>query len=118
MTIESSASGPSPDAASAQPPQARPEAHGTTAAQLRRFIKSRPYVPLHELRRRFELNGQLDDVQLLHTPDGLAYIGLPPRECSLIEELVRVGDVGLELCEDPHAPIVVGVYPMHPAARG
>ena len=33
---------------------------GPTAAQLRRFIKSRPYVPLHELRRRFELNGDLE----------------------------------------------------------
>ena len=27
---------------------------GCTAPQLRRFIKSRPYVPMHELRRRFE----------------------------------------------------------------
>ena len=26
---------------------------GCTAPQLRRFIKSRPYVPMHELRRRF-----------------------------------------------------------------
>ncbi|HEX5467178.1 MAG TPA: hypothetical protein VFW92_10945 [Candidatus Limnocylindrales bacterium] len=117
MTIESEASGPGPDAASAQPPHERQEARGATAAQLRRFIKSRPYVPLHELRRRFELNGQFDDVHVLHTLDGAAYIGLPPRECSLIEELVRSGDVGLELCEDPHTPIVVGVYPMHPATR-
>ena len=26
---------------------------GCTQAQLRRFIKSRPYVPMHELRRQF-----------------------------------------------------------------
>ena len=31
---------------------------GCTGAQLRRFIKSRAYVPMHELRRRFELNGE------------------------------------------------------------
>ena len=43
---------------------------GPTAAQLRRFIKSRPYVPLHELRRRFELNGDLDDVSPVDVPDG------------------------------------------------
>ena len=33
-----------------------------TAPQLRRFIKSRPYVPMHELRRRFGINGDDDDV--------------------------------------------------------
>ena len=41
---------------------------GPTAAQFRRFIKSRPYVPLHELRRRFELNGELDEVSLVVVP--------------------------------------------------
>jgi hypothetical protein len=41
---------------------------GCTAPQLRRFIKSRPYVPMHELRRRFGINGQEDDV----TPVDLA----------------------------------------------
>ncbi|MEP6639622.1 MAG: hypothetical protein ABJC39_09770, partial [Chloroflexota bacterium] len=33
-----------------------------TAPQLRRFIKSRPYVPMHELRRRFAIDGGDDDV--------------------------------------------------------
>ena len=94
-----------------------PEAQGTTAAQLRRFIRSRPYVPLHELRRRFELNGQTDDVTAVRTSAGICFIGLPTREGALIEELVRLGEVGLELCEDPHAPIVVGVFPMRPAVR-
>jgi hypothetical protein len=28
-----------------------------TLAQMRRFIKSRPYVPVHELRRRFLIEG-------------------------------------------------------------
>ena len=35
---------------------------GCTAPQLRRFIKSRPYVPMHELRRRFGIDGGEDDV--------------------------------------------------------
>ncbi len=91
--------------------------HGATAAQLRRFIKSRPYVPLHELRRRFELNGQADDVCPVQTPDGVVYVGLPPRECQLLGELVRSGDVGLELCRDPLVPIVMGVFPMRPVVR-
>ena len=92
--------------------------HVATAAQLRRFIKSRPYVPLHELRRRFELNGQADDVCPVRVPDGLVYVGLPQRESELLAELVRCGDVGLELCRDPLVPIVMGVFPMRPVVRG
>ena len=89
-----------------------------TAAQLRRFIKSRPYVPMHELRRRFELNGELDDVTPVEVPGaGLVYVGLPNRESELLAGLVRDGDVGLELSQDPTVPIVVGVYPMRPISR-
>lgn len=88
-----------------------------TGAQLRRFIKSRPYVPMHELRRRFELNGEADEVSPIDTPDGLVFLGLPARESELIADLVRQGDVGVELCRDPVVPIVVGVYPMRPIPR-
>lgn len=90
---------------------------GCTAAQLRRFIKSRPYVPMHELRRRFELNGSADDVSPISTPEGLVYVGLPTRESALVEELVRQGDVGLELCRDPRVPMAVGVFAMRPIIR-
>jgi hypothetical protein len=89
-----------------------------TAAQLRRFIKSRPYVPLHELRRRFELNGELDDVTAIELRDGTrVYLGLPARESQLIADLARDGDVGLEMCHDPLTPMVVGLYPMRPVTR-
>ena len=89
-----------------------------TAAQLRRFIKSRPYVPLHELRRRFELNGDLDDVCGVDVAGhGTVYVGLPPRESQLLAGLVRDGDVGIELSYDPTVPIVVGVYPIRPISR-
>ena len=90
---------------------------GTTAAQLRRFIKSRPYVPMHELRRRFELNGECDDVLAIETPDGRAYIGLPEREGRFMADLVRQGEVGLELGHDPEVAVVVGVFPMRPVGR-
>jgi hypothetical protein len=88
-----------------------------TSAQLRRFIKSRPYVPMHELRRRFELNGGSDEVSAISTPQGIVYVGLPGRESQFIADLVRQGDVGLELCRDPFTPMVVGVYPMRPITR-
>jgi hypothetical protein len=90
-----------------------------TAAQFRRFIKSRPYVPLHELRRRFELNGELDDVAPIRTPDGgTVYVGLPSRESQFLADLARDGDIGLDLCHDPLVPMVVGVYPIRPVTRG
>jgi hypothetical protein len=89
-----------------------------TAAQFRRFIKSRPYVPLHELRRRFELAGNLDDVSPVEMAGhGRVFVGLPPREAELIATLVKDGEVGVELSRDPNVPIVVGVFPMRPVTR-
>ena len=88
-----------------------------TAPQLRRFIKSRPYVPMHELRRRFGINGGEDDVTPVQLSSGRIYVGLPSREGSLLGELLRGGEVGYELSLDPRSPIVVGLYPMRPVAR-
>jgi hypothetical protein len=93
------------------------ERAGCTAPQLRRFIKSRPYVPMHELRRRFGINGAEDEVSALPIEDASVYVGLPERECRLLGELVRGGEVGYELSLDPRTPIVVGVYPMRPVPR-
>jgi hypothetical protein len=91
---------------------------GPTAAQFRRFIKSRPYVPLHELRRRFELNGDLDEVAQIDLPEhGRVFVGLPGREADFICGLARDGDIGLDLCHDPLVPIVVGVFAMRPVTR-
>ncbi len=88
-----------------------------TAPQLRRFIKSRPYVPMHELRRRFGIDGGEDDVTPVDLSGGRIYVGLPPREGSLLGELLRGGEIGYELSLDPRSPIVIGLYPMRPVAR-
>ena len=88
-----------------------------TAPQLRRFIKSRPYVPMHELRRRFAIEGGDDDVTPVHVDRHWIFVGLPTREGGLLGELLRAGEIGYELSLDPRTPIVVGVYPMRPAAR-
>jgi hypothetical protein len=88
-----------------------------TQAQLRRFIKSRPYVPLHELRRRFGLNGADDDVTGVDVDGQRVFIGLPERETGLLGELLRQGDVGYELLLDPTSPLVIGVFPMRPVQR-
>ena len=88
-----------------------------TQAQLRRFIKCRPYVPLHELRRRFGLNGADDDVCGVNVDGHRVFIGLPERESGLLGELLRQGDLGYELLLDPTSPLVIGVFPMRPVQR-
>ena len=93
------------------------DSQACTQAQLRRFIKSRAYVPLHELRRRFAINGEADDVHCVETRNGLIWLGLPSRESAFIAELVDRGEIGLELCHDPCVSVVVGVYAMRPVGR-
>jgi len=88
-----------------------------TVAQLRRFIKSRPWVPMHELRRRFGINGVEDDVTPIRVGGDRLYVGLPSTEGHLMAELLGGGDVGYELSMDPDVPVVVGVYPMRPVPR-
>jgi hypothetical protein len=88
-----------------------------TAPQLRRFIKSRAYVPMHELRRRFGINGGEDDVTRVELDGEQIYVGLPGHEGRLLGELLRGGEVGYELSLDPRSPVVVGVYPMRPVPR-
>jgi hypothetical protein len=100
------------------PPQAQATSNGCTAPQLRRFIKSRPYVPMHELRRRFAIDGGDDDVTQVRMDTGHIYVGLPEREGGLLGELLRGGEIGYELSLDPRSPIVIGVYPMRPVPRG
>lgn len=88
-----------------------------TMAQMRRFIKSRPYVPIHELRRRFEIEGGEDDVNPVPTGTGTIYVGLPPQEARFLSDLIQAGEVGCEMLLDPCSPGVVGVYAMRPVAR-
>jgi hypothetical protein len=111
-------SGPHQSAAPVPTPTPFPPGDaGCTAPQLRRFIKSRAYVPMHELRRRFGINGTEDDVTQVALDVGRVYLGLPQREGRLLGELLRSGEVGYELSLDPVTPVVVGVYPMRPVPR-
>ncbi len=102
------------------PAEAREEASPATActqAQQRRFLKSRPYVPLHEWRRRVGLTGEDDDVAPVDLDDRRIFVGLPSREAGLLGELLRHGEVGYELLLDPTSPLVIGVFPMRPVQR-
>ncbi|MBF6605027.1 MAG: hypothetical protein IVW53_05525 [Chloroflexi bacterium] len=88
-----------------------------TTAQLRRFVKSRAYLPMHEIRRRFAIDGGDDDVTAVIVDGSCIYLGLPDREGRMLGELLAAGEVGFELSHDPVTPIVVGVFPMRPIPR-
>jgi hypothetical protein len=90
---------------------------GCTPAQLRRFIKSRAYLPVHEIRRRFGMETADDDVTGFEIGSARVFVGLPQREGRILGDLVRAGEVGYELQLDPEAPIIIGVYPMRPVTR-
>ncbi len=82
-----------------------------STSSLRRFVCSRPYVPVAELRRRFGLDEP--DAMVRITRNGSsAYIGVPAREAAKLEELWIRDELGVELSVDVRAPVVVGVFPM------
>src|SRR5213592_4428305 len=82
-----------------------------STSSLRRFIASRPYVPVAEIRRRFALD-EPDCVWQLRRNGTSAFVGLPEREALKIEDLWNRDEIGLELSVEVRAPVVVGVYPM------
>lgn len=73
---------------------------------------------MHELRRRFAIEGDDDEVTAVDMDTRTrVFVGLPLREGRLLGELLRSGDIGYELSFDPISPIVVGVFPMRPVPR-
>lgn len=75
------------------------------------FIRSRSYVSVADVRRRFE-EDLSDDVTGIDGPDGRVYIGLPQSQARLLQELWVDGRIGFELAPDIHALSVAGVYGM------
>jgi hypothetical protein len=114
--VATSAEQPGPDGNEADP-ESGERKPSCTLAQMRRFIKSRPYVPVHELRRRFEIEGMEDEVSPMPSGQGTLFVGLPAQEAIYLGDLVKSGEVGCELLLDPVGPAVIGVYPMRPVAR-
>ena len=79
-----------------------------STSSLRRFVSSRPYVPVAELRRRFGLE-EPDDMVRISRNGTSAFIGVPAREAAKLEELWTRDELGVELSVDVRAPVVVGV---------
>jgi hypothetical protein len=85
-----------------------------STSSLRRFVCSRPYVPVAELRRRFGLD-EPDAMARISRNGSSAYIGVPAREAAKLEELWIRDELGVELSVDVRAPVVVRVFPMRVA---
>jgi hypothetical protein len=82
-----------------------------STSSLRRYLTSRPYVTVADLRRRFGLDDP-DAMSHLRRNGTAAYIGLPEREAAKLQELWERGEVGMELSVEVRAPVIIGVYPM------
>ena len=82
-----------------------------STSSLRRFISSRPYVAIAELRRRFIVD-QPDAMSQLVRDGQIAWIGLPEREAAKLQDLWLRDEIGLQLSVEVRAPVVVGVFPM------
>ncbi len=72
---------------------------------------------MHELRRRFAIEGGDDDVTPIALDAHTIFVGLPVLEGRMLGDLLRAGEVGFELSVDPCTPIVIGVYAMRPIPR-
>lgn len=95
-----------------------------STSSLRRYLTSRPYISVADIRRRFGLDP--DAMSTVARNGTTAYVGLPEREASKLQDLWQRDEVGVELSVEVKAPVVVGVYPMriarfvldHAAANG
>jgi hypothetical protein len=81
-----------------------------STSSLRRYLTSRPYIAVADIRRRFGLDPEA--MSVIARNGTTAYIGLPEREASKLQDLWQRDEVGMELSVEVRAPVVVGIYPM------
>jgi hypothetical protein len=81
-----------------------------STSSLRRYLTSRPYVAVADIRRRFGLDPEA--MSVVARNGTTAYIGLPEREALKLQDLWQRDEVGVELSVEVRAPVVVGIYPM------
>jgi len=81
-----------------------------STSSLRRYLTSRPYIAVADIRRRFGLDSE--SMSVVSRNGTTAYVGLPEREASKLQDLWQRDEVGVELSVEVRAPVVVGIYPM------
>jgi hypothetical protein len=75
------------------------------------YIRSKSYVPIPELRRRFEITP--DEMGTIQDNGQKVYIGLPQDVADVVANLRRQQKIGLECSVDFTMPVVIGVYPLN-----
>lgn len=73
------------------------------------FIRSRSYVSIPDIRRRFNLDAG-EDVSAIVGVNGRLFVGLPADAARVLGDLVKEGRVGLETEPGLLARAVVGAY--------
>ena len=81
-----------------------------STSSLRRYLTSRPFIAVADIRRRFGL--EPDEMSAVSRDGTTAFIGLPEREATKLQDLWQRDEIGVELSVEVHAPVVIGVYPM------
>jgi hypothetical protein len=81
-----------------------------STSSLRRYLTSRPYVPVADIRRRFGLDP--DAVSAVARNGTTAYIGLPEREALKVQDLWQRDEIGVEMSVEVRASVIIGLYPM------
>jgi len=81
-----------------------------STSSLRRYLTSRPFVAVGDIRRRFGLDP--DAMSPIARNGTSAFIGLPEREATKLQDLWERDEIGVELSVEVNAPVVVGIYPM------
>lgn len=81
-----------------------------STSSLRRYLTSRPFIAVADIRRRFGL--EPDEMSAVTRDGTTAFIGLPEREATKLQDLWQRDEIGVELSVEVHAPVVIGVYPM------
>ena len=81
-----------------------------STSSLRRYLTSRPYISVADIRRRFGLDPEA--MSVVARNGTTAYIGLPEREATKLQDLWQRDEVGMELSVEVKAPVVVGIYPL------
>lgn len=78
------------------------------------FVRSRSYVSISDIRRRFNLN-EGEEVVPVPSHEVTVFVGLPSDAARVLGDLVREGRVGIELDPSIHAHAAIGVYvvPQH-----
>ena len=81
-----------------------------STSSLRRYLTSRPYIAVADIRRRFGLDPEA--MSLVARNGTTAFIGLPEREATKLQDLWQRDEIGVELSVEVRAPVVVGIYPI------